>query len=401
MSKTIMVNTEKPIFGYIMINKNRRCMISQKSHYKLFGLILFLMLQLSCASKSTDSTELVIQEDNLQSEQDSFPRALATVPSSGLIYSTGLRCIFKDSKGNYWFGSHQEGACYYDGKTFNYFTITDGLSDNQVRKIEEGSDGKIWFTTAKGISSYDGQRITDHNKDNFGQSVYFPEQAWELSENDLWFGTGNQSGIYRHDGLSLHYLALPLPGRESEDKFSHYSYTAFTREAQNKIWIATYSALVGYDGKTFEIVDDEALGHSGFPETLHIRSLFSDSQGRLWIGNNGIGVLLADDKSIVNWSVKKGLARFQNQGYEVASSSPTLEHVFAIGEASDGSIWFGDRDTGAWRYHEDEITNYGMKDGLPVTHIWTIFQDDNGELLFGMGDGSICVFTGTGFETKW
>ena len=29
-------------------------------------------------------------------------------------------------------------------------------------------------------------------------------------------------------------------------------------------------------------------------ERLHIRSVLADSKGRIWIGNNGIGVLLLD-----------------------------------------------------------------------------------------------------------
>ena len=35
--------------------------------------------------------------------------------SSLLKYTTGIRSILKDSKGNIWFGSHMEGVCLFNG----------------------------------------------------------------------------------------------------------------------------------------------------------------------------------------------------------------------------------------------------------------------------------------------
>ena len=35
-----------------------------------------------------------------------------------------------------------------------------------------------------------------------------------------------------------------------------------------------------------------------------------------------------------------------------------MEHVFAIEEDLEGNIWFGDRDSGAWKYDGKTLTNY-------------------------------------------
>jgi ligand-binding sensor domain-containing protein len=48
-----------------------------------------------------------------------------------------VRSILEDSKGNFWFGSWKEGVCRFDGERLTYFTMEDGLSDNQIRSIRE------------------------------------------------------------------------------------------------------------------------------------------------------------------------------------------------------------------------------------------------------------------------
>ena len=48
-----------------------------------------------------------------------------------------IRSIFQDRKGNYWFGTNAAGVYRYDGKTLIQYTVNDGLSDNQILKIQE------------------------------------------------------------------------------------------------------------------------------------------------------------------------------------------------------------------------------------------------------------------------
>jgi ligand-binding sensor domain-containing protein len=115
---------------------------------KLIYLILILTLNFSCIEKK--STEKVINQ----------PELVATSKTDTLKFTSGIRAIFQDSKGNYWFGSLQEGVAVYNGKSFNYFTINEGLTDNQIHSIQEDKDGVIWFTTQMGACSYDGTKIT-------------------------------------------------------------------------------------------------------------------------------------------------------------------------------------------------------------------------------------------------
>ena len=102
---------------------------------------------------------------------------------------------------------------------------------------------------------------------------------------------------------------------------------------------------------------------------------------------------------MVNFSAEYDLVTNDNLPRGGQLSGPgTLEHIFAIAEDIHGNIWFGDRDTGAWKYDGEKVVNYGGKDGLPVTHIWQIYSSKSGELWFALANGSVYRFNGISFD---
>lgn len=158
-------------------------------------------------------------------------------------------------------------------------------------------------------------------------------------------------------------------------------------------WFATYVGVFGYNGRQFTIINDTTFGLSQQGGELHIRSVFEDSKGRLWIGNNGIGVLLIDGETKINFSQKHHLIHPTSSRNGNKSKSGTLEHVFVIEEDKDGNIWFGDRDTGAWKYDGNSLTNYTSKDGLTNGFVQAIYKDHNGELWIGQADGNVLKYS--------
>lgn len=164
--------------------------------------------------------------------------------------------------------------------------------------------------------------------------------------------------------------------------------------------MATYAALFSYDGKTVTIFDRKTLKLKD-NELLHIRSILADSKGRIWIGNNGIGVLLKEGNPIINFSEKNNLIHPASTRRGDRSQPGTLEHVFAIEEDSEGNIWFGDRDTGAWKYDGKTLTNNKIDSALNTQMIWSIYEDQNKNLLFGMAGGGVYIFNGKTFDKRF
>ena len=348
---------------------------------KLIYLLLILAMNFSCFEKKT--TEKEVNKSVL----------VNTPKTDTLKYTSGIRAIFQDSKGNYWIGSHNEGVSYYNGKSFEYFTTNEGLSDNQIRSIQEDKNGKIWIGTAKGASVYEKGIFT-----NYSTKTTQPKYEWNKTNGDLWFSAGKEDGINRFDGINMNYLIFPKPKNKNPD--NSFGVTDISVSKDGKIWIATYAALFNYDGKMVNIFDHNNLKLND-NELLHIRSVLADSKGRIWIGNNGIGVLLMEGTTIINFSEKNNLIHPTSTRRGDKSQTGTLEHVFAIEEDSEGNIWFGDRDTGPWKYDGKNVTNYVINTKVSSPMIWTIYKDNNNNLLLGMAEGHIFKFNGKTFEKQF
>lgn len=355
-----------------------------------FILLLAILLQFtSCNQEKIDSIEI---NNSSQIEKKDT--------SVKLKFTSGIRSIFEDSKGNYWFGSLQEGVAVHNKKEFTYFTIEDGLASNQVLSIQEDKNGNIWFGTNNGVCSYDGKTITNHNP----TVNYDAENEWLKTSNDLWFNAGIKEGIYRYNGQKLNYLAFPNP--KVINPYNVYSVTSISKGKNGMLWMATYAGVFGYNGNDFTIINDETLGLQEETGQLHIRSILEDSKGRLWIGNNGIGVLLKEHDTIVNFSEKQNLIHPTSAMRSTSqrgdkSQAGTLEHVFTIAEDADGNIWFGDRDAGIWKYDGQTMKNYTKNEELTNQHTLAIYKDKNNELWFGMADGSVFKFNGKTFDQEF
>lgn len=346
--------------------------------FRMIYLIFLLVLNFSCVEKKATNKE-VNQSELVQASKNDT-----------LIFTSGIRAIFQDSKGNYWLGSHQEGASYYNGKTFQYFNNTDGLLDNQIRSIEEDKNGTIWLATATGVNSYDGKKFT-----TYPTPTNNPTVEWNKTSGDLRFNAGEKDGLNRFDGKKMNYLLFPKP--KHINVINLFGVTDLSKDKNGTLWIATYAALFSYDGKKTTIFDHEKLTLKA-NEILHIRSVLADSKGRIWIGNNGIGVLLLEHHKTIHFSEINGLIQKCSSKNGNRSPTGTMEHVFAIEEDSEGNIWIGDRDTGAWKYDGKNVIHYTINNQLSTPMIWSIYRDKHNNLLFGMAEGGVYKFNGKSFD---
>jgi ligand-binding sensor domain-containing protein len=350
--------------------------------------LIVATISFSNQSQSNKGNQKVQTQNNIQPIE-------SRIDTIRLKYTTAVRSILEDSKGNIWFGSYNEGVCLLHNGELQYFTTENGLSDNQVRSIYEDGNGIIWFEGGRGLSTYDGQKITIYKERNYDST-----KQWKLNDSDLWFKgdeTGGYNklegnpGVYQYDGKKLSYRSLPVKTKLGQE--NHYSIsTNFVRSKNGAVWFGTYGALIGYNGSDFKIINDASLGFNDETGHLHIRSIMEDSKGNLWIGNNGIGVLKYDGEKVINFTEQQKLKKENTKGN-------SLERVFSIGEDASGNIWFGTVESGVWRYDGNSVKNFTQEYGLGNQFIWTIYKSKLGELWFG-GAG-VYRFNGNSFERKY
>ena len=359
--------------------------------------LIVITISYSCQSQSNNGNGTGKAKNVIQSDESG-------TDAIRLKYTTGVRSILEDSKGNIWFGSYNEGVCLLRNGELQYFTTENGLSNDQVRSIYEDKNGIIWFECGVGLSKYDGQKMTFYKDRNYDQ-----KNKWELSDHDLWFKgdetVGNNKleenpGVYQFDGKILYYRSFPIKPT-LENKFAYSISTPFIKSNNGAVWFGTYSALIGYDGKQFKIFDNNSLGLNGTTESLHIRCIMEDSKGNIWIGNNsggsevgGIGVLKYDGKEFIHFTKQHQLRKEDTKGN-------SLDRVFSMCEDTLGNIWFGTVESGVWRYDGHTMKNFTKKDGLDGDMTWIIFKSKTGELWFGGGANGVHRFNGKSFERKF
>ena len=353
-----------------------------------------IAVTISCINQSESNKEnQIVQAKNNTQPIESGTDALR------LKYTTGVRSILEDSKGNTWFGSYNEGVCLLRNGELQYFTTENGLSDNQVRNIYEDKNGIIWFECGVGLSTYDGQKIITYKERNY-DSI----NKWKLTGSDLWFKSDptvgfnkleKYPGVYQYDGQKLSYRKFPIILKTGEHENKYSISTDFVKGKNGTLWFGTYGAVIGYNGSDFKIIDNDYVGLNTETSSLHVRSIMEDGKGNLWIGNNGIGVLKYDGKKVIDFTAQQKLKKEDTKGN-------SLDRIFSIGEDTSGNIWFGTVEFGAWRYDGNSVKNFTTADGLESKHIWLIYKSNQGELWFGGANPSgVYRFNGSSFERKY
>lgn len=119
----------------------------------------------------------------------------------------------------------------------------------------------------------------------------------------------------------------------------------------------------------------------------HVRKIFQDSHGNLWIGTNIYGLMRYNGDTLVYYDESHGLGGGRITG---------------IVEDEYGSVWFGTAE-GLSRYDptqdasEVRFTNFAEAQGLPEKEIWSLMLDKTGLFWIGTLNG-VYQFDGHTFE---
>ena len=328
-------------------------------------------------------------------QSENTPTASPKVETDSSLWlkpSPGIRSIFQDSRGNLWFGS-TDWVCQYDGNTFAYFN-EEGSACGKGGSIQEDRFGTIWLQSGTQLCRYDGDGFSPYDLNQVESS-----DQWEVSQKDLWFPCGigrfahqaRKAGSYRYHDGKFTYLNFPVSnGEYAEHKYNVSCGPFFGKDGT--LWFGTMEAVIGFKDGDFTILGREEMGRQDDPNQIGIRGLYEDSKGRLWIADNGSGLFVLENDSIVNFTKRHHLDEGDQEG-------PTLHRAFSVAEDKDGNMWFGTVYSGIWKFDGTSLQNFGPKEGVSSQNIWTIYKTPKGELLFaGEKPGAVYRFNGLDFD---
>lgn len=108
--------------------------------------------------------------------------------------SETIRYVFKDSKGNMWYGT-DVGIAMQNGKKIIQFSSRDGLAGDKVWAIDEDQQGNIWFGCyGSGLSMFDGKKFTTY-KNEAHQALNSIRRIFIAQDGSVF--AGSDIGLFR------------------------------------------------------------------------------------------------------------------------------------------------------------------------------------------------------------
>ena len=170
--------------------------------------------------------------------------------------------IYRDSRGNVWFGTLTAGVGCFDGITLNWIyedefaSLEDGRAP-AVRSILEDEDGYFWFSnliyqysislnSEKSQQSFNYERVKRIELSQQEVKMNLPYYTSAVTDKkNIWMTTYNE-GVWKYDGENLTNYLLNDAGTNVLTMFIY-------KDNAGSLWLGTDNAGVyKFNGKTFE-----------------------------------------------------------------------------------------------------------------------------------------------------
>ncbi len=335
----------------------------------------------------------------------------------------------EDNQGNLWVGTHRGGVNLYTPSTLKFTLFRqegdkNSLSYNDVRAFCEDHKGNIWIATDGG-----GINLFDQKNKSFIHFLHNPNDKGSVGVNEILHLTRD-----REDNLWVSTWGGGLDLlKAGSNRFEHFTsnpsnpaslssnYVQKTFEDRNKnFWVANYYGgldLLDRKTKIFTRLVASPDGKSRL-QGNNIVSVEEDHKGNLWIGTDDGGlnrynletkqfdhyfnkeekipdlrVLFTDSKGRL-WVGQAGLYLFnevKNQFFlATAEGGLGSEFIKGITEDTQGNLWIS-TSNGLTQFHPEtkKYKKYNTSDGLQGLEFEAnaYLKTKDGQMLFGGVNG--------------
>lgn len=260
---------------------------------------------------------------------------------------------------------------------FKKLQVADGLSENSVYCILQDQTGFMWFGTKDGLNRYDGNSFRvfqkqHQDKNSLGNN--FVRSLAEKDSNSLYVGTDH--GLYIMDKTKEAFYFLDL--KTNQNLKLHSAINTLKIAKDGSLWIGSMNqGIFQYFPKENKLIHlDIENGNLGQNATW---AIFQDQSGAIWAGTR-LGLL----------KYNSSLGKFQAVPNLFNSSDNPEYEILSIGEDKQGDLWLGTWGIGLIRFNKQlgVQERYMDKSSIAfVSHIRSIFEYDENQLLIGSDDG--------------
>jgi signal transduction histidine kinase/ligand-binding sensor domain-containing protein len=311
-------------------------------------------------------------------------RRLST--SDGLS-QTRVDQIVQDDRGFIWFGT-QYGLNRFDGYEFKVFVHDprrpNSPSGADVTALFKDRSGALWIGCNQFLDRFDPRTETFTPIGSFSGAVVHISQ----DRNDtVWLAT--EAGLYSLNPVTRKITRFGGSLNDPAGLPSEVvTWTGYDRSGG--LWVGTSVGLEKFDEATGHVTYHVPIGHGvPFRQGLAV-SFFEDRRGLFWITYhlaNGLALLDRQSNTLTQYSF-----------YQREPPASAATGVMGILEDSDGDLWLGSFGIGLLRFDRQRhvFVHYGNRPGDPQSiaedKVIALFQDRDGNIWTGLHSKGPNVF---------
>jgi len=232
----------------------------------------------------------------------------------------------------------------------------ESIASNEIWSVIRGKNDKIWISTSSGWDKLDPAAET-FSHHSFGSD----NLIWENNSGNFWM-TIKSGGIYKRDNHGKIIRFFDVSGKEF---LQHVN--CICQSHGNKFWIgANEGGIYALDPIKNSVTEIRQTKTS-------ILIVYEDSHGMVWATTrDGSGGLMCYNPR------KDTLVRFISD--DKISGSIGGNYTLALLEDKSGTMWFAANGLNRYDHLTGKFKNYNEKDGLPSIVVFSIQEDDKGNL---------------------
>ncbi len=300
---------------------------------------------------------------------------------NGLEYELMVSDILPITHNDLWLGTHAGGLIHYDGDSYSYINIKEGLKGYTINNLIKDNSGNLWFDYGgRGVTRFNGKTFAHYSIDSLPK-LFKP--LIKDSKGNPWFRTNYCAASFDGKGFSTFTI------NDSTSRFPIYS---LVEDKQGAIWFCTsIEGIIRFkDGNFTQYSIQDIFGEpiTAAADGSMLRKIFEDSRGNIWILTVEDGIVCFDGNDFVRYTESDGL------GSNI---------VYSITEDRQGVIWVtrnkglsllvkkpdalqeGDNPLGAKK--QFKIFNFDERDGLKGKRLIAICPDPKNNMWIGSEKG--------------
>ncbi|PBQ31758.1 hypothetical protein CNR22_08235 [Sphingobacteriaceae bacterium] len=295
--------------------------------------------------------------------------------------------VVQDSSGFYWLAT-DGGVSRFDGKNFINYTTEDGLADNNVSAIFLDKNNHIWLGHENGsLTKYDGKTFSEikskllpKDKKIFG---FFQDKT-----GSLWISTFSAGVIKILDPSRDVKEKLQIKVYSGRQGLSQYVFST-SQDKEGNLWFLTDIGI--------KIMDRSTRQFDFFrPENMPVGQISA-----LALDHNNNFLMGTTAGSVSRYDIHT--KTFETLISQEATANPLIgggpNYIYTILEDKKGNVWATVANHGVYRYTKanGRVTGFNTTNGLATNKIKNIFEDKEGNMVFGTSGEGLEVFSGEKF----